>query len=451
MPPKPQHKDIRAYALDILARIENGMAYSNVLLSHAAKDPTIGKAQFPLLERLVKGTLEQRLVIEAALDAHLPKGLSSLPSPVQDILRLGAYQVLFLDNIPKQVSVDVMVEICKKSKLSGFTKLTNAVLRRVAQNQVPKPVAADQKSATDLSTAYSHPLWLTEIYVRKLGIEEAAVLCKANNNPAPLCVRTNVLKISRAELMGKFASEGIETTVTKFSPECLLLTKLPSAKRLHELEAISDGLCIIQDEASALVSLLLNPQPGEFVVDLCSAPGGKTTHIASLMQNQGRVLAVESNESKLALVLDNCERLGVRIVETAHADGRSLGLHHPADRILVDAPCSALGIVGKRADVRWSKEPAQFEPLAVLQAELLHAAANLLRLGGRIVYSTCTITDEENEQIIDRFLETHQDFVLVPASAHLAAELITPRGFLRTWPQRHGMAGGFAAAVERRS
>ena len=237
----------------------------------------------------------------------------------------------------------------------------------------------------------------------------------------------------------------------RYHPDCTIITGLPPDRRIHTLDAYRQGLFLVQDESFAMVAPLVDPQPGDLVVDLCSAPGGKTTHLAALMGNQGRVVAVDPHPHRLELVRDNCDRLGVTIVERLAADGRALQLDRPADAVLVDAPCSGTGVLGRRSDARWNKSPDDLPGLRVLQRELLLHAATLLRPGGRLVYTTCAIDAEENEGAVAAFLSAATGFERTPIAGEVPAELVDEQGFFRTWPHRHGMGGAFGAVMIKRA
>jgi 16S rRNA (cytosine967-C5)-methyltransferase len=265
----------------------------------------------------------------------------------------------------------------------------------------------------------------------------------------PLFLRTNTLKTTREKLQARLSAQGLECIPGRYTAECLRVTKLPPGKRLQQLPEIQDGLALVQDEASALIALLVSPKPGDSVIDLCSAPGGKTSHLAALMKNQGSLTALDINPKKISLVRQNCVRMGVLGLKTKVADARTFKPPELVDRVLVDAPCSGLGVVGKRADIRWHKAPEQITALHTLQLELLESAARMVKAGGVLVYSTCTVTKEENEGTVNAFLARNADFSLAKLPADLAPELRTADGFLRSWPQRHQIAGGFGAILVR--
>ncbi len=446
-------KSAREQALHILCRVETKGAYVSHLLAQAT-DNEHGSDR-ALLEQLVKGTLDWRGRIDAVLDEVVKGGIGPLTPWIRNILRLGAYQILFLDRIPPQAAVHESVELAKRYGHRGTTGLVNAVLRKVAAQAsagttptaVPVPADRQQDEAEGIAATYSHPLWMVRRWIAQLGVEETIGLCKSNNQAWPPCLLTNTLRIDTPGLRGALQVEGVACHAAPYHPDCTVVDALPRDVRLHELTAYRDGLFLVQDESSAFVARVVDPQPGEFVVDLCSAPGGKTANMALLVRNQGHILAVDLHPRRLDVVEANCARLGISIVETAAADGRTIHLDRLSDRVLVDAPCSGLGVLGRRSDARWNKSEEDLPRLRALQLELLRHAATLLRPGGRLVYSTCTIDPAENEEVVREFLRGDATFRAIEALDGIPAALVDGHGFYHTWPQRHGMGGAFGAAM----
>lgn len=444
---------VREKALQILRRVETQQSYVTPLLEQATA--TVSERDRALLHQLVKGTLDWRGAVDAVLEPIVKGGLAALTPWVRNILRLGAYQILFLDRIPPQVAVNESVELAKRYSHRGAVGLVNAVLRKVVAQRHTGAAAApsagqsdDQDSPGAIAAAYSHPEWLIRRWLAQLGAAQTIALCLADNRAWPLCLRTNTLKVDTDELRRRLQAEGVELRAARYHPDCTLVAHLPRGVRLHELAAYRDGLFQVQDESSAFVASLVDPQPGELIVDLCSAPGGKTTHLAALIGNQGRIIAVDPHGDRLRLVGENCARLGVINVETQIGDGRTVQIDQPADRVLVDAPCSGLGVLGRRSDARWNKSADDLPRLHALQLQLLEHAATLLKPGGRLVYSTCTVEPLENDDTVEEFLRAHAEFKALDArDAAIPDALVDSRGYYRTWPQRHNMGGAFGVAV----
>ena len=453
-----RHKSAREQALHILRRVETQGAYVGRLLAETrgAEQHDDHDRDRALLEQLVKGTLDWRGRIDAVLNDVVKGGIDSLTPWIRNILRLGTYQILFLDRIPPEAAVHESVELAKRYGHRGTVGLVNAVLRKVAAQAkagtTPGPVPAGERQdeAEGIAATYSHPLWMVRRWIEQLGAEETIALCMINNQAWPLCLLTNTLKIDTPDLRRALQAEGLECHAALYHLDCTIVDALPHGIRLNRLSAYRDGLFLAQDESSAFVARVVDPQPGEFVVDLCSAPGGKAVNMAMLMRDQGRILAVDLHPKRLDMVEANRERLGVSIVEAAGADGRSVQLDRPADRVLVDAPCSGLGALGRRSDARWNKSEGDLPGLRALQLELLRHAATLLRPGGRLVYSTCTIDPEENEGVVQEFLRDNTSYRAIEASDGLPvlpSALIDDHGYYHTWPHRHGMGGAFGAAM----
>lgn len=444
------HKNnTREKALQILYRIETKQAYAALLLDQVARDKDWDGDQ-DFLRQLVKGTLEWRGRIDFVLEQIVKGGLASLTPWIRNILRLATYQILFLERVPPEAAVDESVELAKKYGHRGTVKLVNAVLRRVvAQGKAIVPPVVEQDPAEHIAILYSHPKWIVQRWINQIGVEETIKLCMANNRAGHLCLRTNTLKISTPDLQMQLIAEGVELHPARYASDCTIVTRLPGNARLHELSAYRDGLFQIQDESSALVAHLVDPQPGEFIIDLCSAPGGKTTHMAALMHNQGRILAADVHRNRLRLIHANCERLGITIVEEVCADGRTLQVDRLADCVLVDAPCSGFGVLGQRSDARWNKTESDLQRLQALQLELLQHASTLVKPGGRLIYSTCTIDTEENEGIVQAFMKISPDYKLLKAPERVPTSLLDQQGYYRTWPHRDEMGGAFGAVMLR--
>jgi 16S rRNA (cytosine967-C5)-methyltransferase len=301
-----------------------------------------------------------------------------------------------------------------------------------------------------LAARHSHPPWIIMQWIGQLGLAEAEPLSRIMSEPPPLTVRTNTLSIGRDSLIARLAGEGAIAVATRFSPDGLNIT---SRTPLASLPSFQEGLCTIQDESSQLAALFLTPRPGERVLDLCAAPGGKATHLAQLMENSGAILACDTAVRKLALIGETARRLGITIIRTAPLQDDSLLLQEENgfDRVLVDAPCSGLGVLRRNPEGKWWKTPADVKELAVRQKAILHNAAAFLKEGGSLLYATCSTTIEENEEVIADFLSKRPDFMLEDLRALFPAyvELFTETGLFRSWPHRHGMDGFFAARLRK--
>jgi 16S rRNA (cytosine967-C5)-methyltransferase len=306
-----------------------------------------------------------------------------------------------------------------------------------------------------IAARHSHPEWIVERWLQRWGFEETEALCKANNLAPAVTIRTNRLRVNRESLEFRLRQEGIESQPGRYGLDSLLLTNPPA---IRSLESFQKGLFTVQDESSMLIAPILDPRGGQIIVDTCSAPGGKTTHIAEIMQNSGRIYAVDIHAGKLDMLIRSCERLGITnvipLVQDASIPFAEIPLHS-ADRVLVDAPCSGLGVLRRRADARWRKSPEQIRLLSELQQRILVNAASLVKPGGVLVYSTCSTEPEENSRQVEAFVRKRPEFKLdslipfLPAGLHNEPD--AEAGMLQMLPHRHGTDGFFAARLIRQS
>jgi 16S rRNA (cytosine967-C5)-methyltransferase len=362
---------------------------------------------------------------------------------------MGAYQIFFLSRVPVSAACNQAVELAKKYGHAGTAKFVNAVLRS-AGREPGKAVYPDpaRDPARYLALKYFHPEWLAARWLERLGFAACEALLAADNTTPPLSLRTNTLRISRDDLLARLAAEGAAGEPSSWAPEGIVCREYPA---LATLASLREGLFQVQDESSMLVAHVVGPRPGEFVIDACGAPGGKSTHLAALMGDKGRVLSTDLYEHKLKLTAENAARLGLKIIATRVFDATKLDTVYAgqADRVLVDAPCSGLGVLRRKPDSRWRKSESMLRDLPKLQAAILASAARCVKPGGTVVYSTCTTEPEENEQVVRAFLADNPDFVLADAGALLPS----PRGeaMVQLWPHVDGVDGFFIARLERRS
>lgn len=396
--------------------------------------------------------------LDFVLSAFLSRPLSALTPWIRNALRLGAYQLLFLDRIPASAAVNESVSLARTYGHSGTAGLVNGVLRNLVRRgapPLPDASAADGDAvARALATTYSHPEWLVAEWLRRFGRDETEALLRADNEAPPLCVRANTLRTSPAELRQRLEDDGVTVGPLRYLSGGFAISDID---RLSTLGAYRDGLLVVQDEAAMLVADIVAPRPGEQVIDACAAPGGKTAALADLMGDRGAILAADNEPARLRLVDETCRRLGVSCVETIAIDARRLGVLRPgwADRILVDAPCTGLGTLRRRPDARWRKEAASPGQLASLQGEILAGVLPCLRPGGALIYSTCTIGETENQAVVEALLAAHPELQPDPIGPYVPEGLHTAVGpdgwWLQTYPQRHGIDGFFVARLRRRA
>jgi 16S rRNA (cytosine967-C5)-methyltransferase len=440
--------DARGVALAVLRRVERDGAYADVALNAALAESRLDTRDRALAARLVYGTLAW----QGRLDWHLAqlaaRPADALDPAVRAVLRLGLYQLLLLDRIPAHAAVATSVDLAK-GVAPAAAGLVNAVLRRAAREgaALPLPDAADP--VRHLAVAYSHPEWLVARWLEAFGAEETRLLLAADNEAAPTVLRAR--PGGRDRLLADLAAQEIAATPGRHAPDAVVVES--AAPQL--LSGYARGDFTVQSEASQLVARLVDPPAGARVLDACAAPGGKATYLAELAGDAGLVLALDVRPRRAATIAAGGHRLGVARLAVAAADARRLPLA-PAlrfDRILVDAPCSGLGTLRAHPEMRWSRGPADVRRLATLQAEILDAATPHLAPGGALVYATCTIAPEENEQVVEHWLAAHPELERENAATHLppgAAALVDASGALRTFPHRDGLDGFYAVRVRRR-
>ena len=443
--------DARRIAFEVLTRVAEG-AYADLTLS-AALDRLFEVRERGLATELVYGVLRRRGRLDFALAHFCKQPLGKLEPAVLRLLRLGAYQLLELDRVPARAAVHATVELAKVLGLQRASGFVNGVLRSLDRGRatIPWPDPAEQPLAC-LEHACSLPDWLARRWLAELGADEALALAAALQEPPPFTLRVNTLRSGRDELLAAFAAAGHEVVPTSFAAEGIILLR----RAMAPLPGEADGLFQVQDEASMLIPHLLAPQPGERLLDACAAPGGKTTQLAALTQNRAEILALDLHPQRAALVTAGAARLGCRGVTARAWDmTRTPDFLPPAslDGVLVDAPCSGLGVLRRNPELRWRRTPDDPRRLAELQGAILAGAAPLVKPGGRLVYSVCTQTPEETEEAIAAFLTRHGDFVredLRPLLPSHWEPLFDGTGALRTLPHRHGGMDAFWAVRLRR-
>nr|WP_173198507.1 16S rRNA (cytosine(967)-C(5))-methyltransferase RsmB [Geobacter sp. SVR] len=441
----------RRSAWSVLRRIQKEGCYADQTMDRELSEGGLSGPDRGLFAELVFGVLRRQGTLDYILSEFLKQPLGKLEPQVLILLRLGLYQLVYLDRIPHSAAVNETVNLAKQGvpRASG---LVNAVLRNYLRRKdaviFPDPLAAP---AASLAARHSHPLWLAQQWLDQLGPVEAEGLAEASSSPPPLTLRVNTLRTNRQELLQRLADSGIEAAPCSFSP---LGIRVAGRHNIPGLPGFREGLFAVQDEASQIAGFLLDARPGERVLDACAAPGGKATLLAQLMENRGELIATDISRSKLPLIRESAERLGMTIITPRAADLRHEEVL-PAgsfDRILLDAPCSGLGVIRRNPEAKWRLSPDDLVRLSTTQKVLLEQVATLLKPGGALVYSTCSTAVEENEAVVRDFLSRRDDYVLENLQDAFPeyAQLLSPEGMFRAWPHRHGMDGFFAARLRKR-
>lgn len=442
----------RDSAVEILAKVEKRNAYADILLDKSLNGSFLSVRDRALLTQLVYGTLRWQGRIDWHLNRSLHRPLADINPYLKSVLRVTLYQILFLDKVPDHAAVNEGVEIAKRYGGKRAGALVNGVVRQILRekNQLQYPDPRDNV-ADYLSVFWSHPDWLVKKWLDYFGREETEALLKANNDESPLVLRVNRLKGNREALIERLRGKGIDAEPTAWSSQGI---RIRSASAVNQLPGFQEGLFQVQGEASQIVGSLLDPRPGERVLDACAAPGGKTTHLAELMRDKGEIIATDVSARGLEKLRQNVQRLSLTSVHQFCVDvaqGLNGPLASPYDRVLVDAPCSALGTLRSHPEAKWQKSERDIERLSKLQKKLLTGASSYLKSGGVLVYATCTLSREENEEVVEDFLSRHKNFVLEDAGEHLprtARELACGQYFLAL-PHRHGTDGFFAARLKK--
>jgi 16S rRNA (cytosine967-C5)-methyltransferase len=383
----------------------------------------------------------------------------------RNILRLGAFQLLHLDGIPAHAAIYETVQLATShlrrssggQKTAGFI---NAVLRSVQRKGATLAYPPLDTNPTEhIGISLSYPTWLIKQWLQTRGVSWTLAFCRASNQIAPLALRVNSLLTQREEVCQSLEMKGLPVTLSKMAPDGIALenrtiTAFDAAGELTLKDILNRNDIYVQDESAMLVAHLLSPEDAGLIVDLCAAPGGKTTHLAHLMRNTGKIIAVDVSAEKMRLLQKNCRRVDARNVETRVMDATKadLGFIKTADAVLIDAPCSGFGTLRRHPDIRWNKTLEQVRTLSELQYNLLKNAATHIKPGGILVYSTCSIEPIENEKVIQRFLAKFPMYTIENARRFLPdvpASAITPEGFVQTFPHEHGVDGAFVARLRK--
>jgi 16S rRNA (cytosine967-C5)-methyltransferase len=438
----------RRAAFEVLRRVEEEGAFAALLLANLPEG--LSAEDRALCYELTLGVLRRQLWLDRALGHFAGREAGKLDAPVRRALRLGLFQLRFLARVPAHAAVNESVNAAHAYGFRSAAPLINAVLRRATREPDFDPAAVAEDPLERIAVATSHPPWLIRRWAEAFGREEAESFARANNDSAPASFRVNTLKADADAVVGELREAGLAVSPSRVAPGGWRVEGGAGASvALRRLAA--EGLVYMQDEASQLVAHVLGARTGERVLDACAAPGSKTSHVAALAGGGAAVVAGDLHEHRLRVVRDACERLGARGVSLVALDaaGRLPFADGAFDRVLVDAPCTGTGTLRHNPEIRWRLSPESFRGLASVQGRILSEAARCLRRGGRLVYSTCSVEREENEEVAAAFLGSHNEFARAEATPAPPA-LLLPDGAARTWPHRDDVDGFFVAAMERK-
>ncbi len=415
--------------------------------------PDMSQRDKNLVFSIVYGVLRQQRRLDWMLSHFLKTGGGNVDAPVRNILRIGLFQIMFLSRIPDSAAVNTSVELTKIIKKPWATRFVNGVLRNAVRGYAAISLP-DPKACPELAIAVEHsmPDWLVSRWIARFGLSQTLRLCNVVNNIPPITLRANTLKTTRDDLLCAMTGHVREADITSLSPEGLRLHH-PEAP-VSALPGFSEGWFQVQDEAAQLVTMLLNPQPGETVLDACAGMGGKTGHIAQQMHNQGRVMALDIRQDKLKKIRAEMIRLGISIVETGCHDLTQMPLPRDClyDRALLDAPCSGLGVLRRNPDIKWRSSLDRIRHCAAEQLRLLDQVSRYVKPGGCIVYAVCSTEPEENEAVIESFLQRRPEYRVDDGAGDMPCGIALPMdvcGYLRTFPHQHDMDGFFAVRLKK--
>lgn len=420
-------------------------AFADVAVDKVLHQSKLNALDRRLVTELVYGTIRRQRTLDALIDHFATK--KQPPPELRLILHLGLYQLRYLNQIPESAAVNTTVELAKQNGFAGLAGFVNGILRQYLRS--PNPLQLSENPVQRLGILHSFPDWIVQVWLDQFGLEETEKLCEWMNQPPQIDLRVNTLKTSLEIVETAMKSQGIEVTRIPDLPNAL---RLPSSTgAIQHLPGYPEGWWIVQDSSAQLVGYLVDPQPGEIVVDACAAPGGKTMHLAELMQDKGTVWAVDRTPSRLRKLQQNVDRLGLTSIQIETGDSRNLPkLQGKCDRVLVDAPCSGLGTLNRHADARWKHTPKSVQQLSHLQAEILNEAASWVKPNGILVYATCTLHPIENELIIQSFLAEHQNWKIDSLSSNSPAiKFLQPEGWIKVLPHCHNMDGFFMVKLRQ--
>ncbi|MFQ5675038.1 MAG: 16S rRNA (cytosine(967)-C(5))-methyltransferase RsmB [bacterium] len=439
-----QGDSVRKISVKLLQKICANGGHSHEILPAFLNRLTLSQQDKSLITELVNGTLRWSGQLDWILSQFFRGDFKKSPVALRRILELSLYQLRFLDKIPAFAAVSEGVDLAKESGGEPWARLVNGLLRNYLRNADSVEFPAIRENPVQaLSVRYSHPKWLVKRWLARYGLEETRRFCEYNNQRPNISLRVNLKEISREDLILELKKSSVRVQPSDYFADFVRVQKLGN---LSQLPAYKEGKFAIQDESTALASLLLAPEKGDTVLDMCAAPGGKTCHLAQLVGGDGKVIAIDNRRNRLNLLRENVSRLKLACVYGVVADSTTLEVA-PVDKVLLDAPCSGLGVLAKRADLRWKRRERDIHTIRATQKRLLENGARLLKAGGTLVYSTCTLEPEETQDLILEFLHENQHFQIDCTDIAALQPFSTKEGFWASFPSKHRLDGVFAARL----
>ncbi|NEQ24023.1 MAG: 16S rRNA (cytosine(967)-C(5))-methyltransferase [Microcoleus sp. SIO2G3] len=449
----------RQLAFLALRDIQKRGAYTDIALDRVLRSANLNSTDRSLVTELVYGSVRRMRSLDALIDQLGKKKAHQQPPDLRTILHIGLYQLRYQSRIPASAAVNTTVELAKENGFKGLAGVVNGLLRQydrlatASTDAEPNPKSHDplqlpEEPVVRLGILHSFPNWIIKLWIEQLGIEEAESLCEWLNQSPTIDLRVNPLRVSIEVVEAAMQGAGVDVRRVPHLPQALRV--VGGTGTIQQLPGFNEGWWTIQDSSAQLVSHLLNPKAGDVVIDACAAPGGKTTHIAELMGDEGKIWACDVKASRLKKVQENAQRLQLQSIQICTGDSRDFPQFiNSADAVLLDAPCSGLGTLHRRPDIRWRVTPATVDELSVLQGELLEQAATWVKPGGVLVYATCTLHPQENEKVIQSFLERHSSWQIEPPSADSPlTHFATPQGWMKVWSYRYQMDGFFMVRLK---
>lgn len=438
----------RYVAVRLLSRYDRSDSYVDKLLAHELADTQLESRDKALLTELVNGVIRWKAKLDWVLTGFYHGDYSKCLNIIKNAMRVGLYQIQFLNKIPIYSAIDESVEIVKRIQGPKTAGIVNGVLRNIARNldNIRYPVK-DKDQVYYLAIFYSHPKWMVKRWIQRYGYDETERLLQYNNRRPDVPIRVNLLKAEQEEIKKIFEENDISVNKVPYIEQSLIL-KSPKLD-IASNNLFTEGKITVQDPSASMAAMLVNASTGSDVLDICAAPGGKSFFLAEMMNNEGTVTAVDSYTNKISMITEGADRLGFSCINAELADARNYSPGKLFDAVIADVPCSGLGTLTKKPDIKWKRDIDDIPKIQNLQRKIMENAAKLVKPRGAFVYSTCTIEPEENEDNIKWFLDNNPDFEIEPADNYLPSELCED-GFMKTLPHKHFMDGAFAARLIRK-